>query len=238
MRGMMLGVVLALKITWEHKVTYGDAVVGIGTLALAFLTVFLGWETRKSARAAREAVEASEEPFVIATPNEDPKLRNHERGGWLPAGSPESRPPLELHRSHEDPPNEGTHFVRLKLWNIGLGPTIVENVVLRGQHGANYLVTLPEFQPLGAGHAADIEIRSDNWQSDARGHDLLRIIYRHASGRVYETASVVEIIGDIIFVKTYDRVRMKAPGALIRLGWRLGLQPRPGLQRRNLGLPR
>jgi hypothetical protein len=45
-----------------HTLAYGDILVGGGTLALAGVTVYLGAETRASARAARGAVEASEEP--------------------------------------------------------------------------------------------------------------------------------------------------------------------------------
>ena len=73
---------LALAITWVHTLTYGDLLVGVGTLALAGITAYLGIETRATARAARQAVEGSEEPFVIATPTDQAELmqlRNHEK---------------------------------------------------------------------------------------------------------------------------------------------------------------
>jgi hypothetical protein len=118
---------LAVEIT--DSLTVGEFAVGAGTFLLALFTVYLGWETRKSAKAARDAVESSEVPFVIASATDKwekvMKLRPHENpqrvGGKLP--------PLAIHRAVEE--DGETHFVRLKLWNIGLGPAIVEEIHLR-----------------------------------------------------------------------------------------------------------
>jgi hypothetical protein len=65
-------VVPAVEIT--DSLTIGELAVGAGTALLALFTAHLGIETRKSAKAAREAVEASEEPFVIATPTPFDKM--------------------------------------------------------------------------------------------------------------------------------------------------------------------
>jgi hypothetical protein len=90
-----------------HTLTVGDLLVGGGTLALAAVTVYLGFETRASARAAREAVEAFEEPFVIATPTDDVgamQLRTGEFSGVRSTG-----PPREIHRSQE-PDGSGASY--------------------------------------------------------------------------------------------------------------------------------
>jgi hypothetical protein len=216
--------IFALKIIWLHYVTYGDAIVGFGTLALAGLTAYLGWETRKSAHAATEAVEASEEPFVIATPTDNwqaMELRHWE--------SPVSgtMPPFEIHRAPNDEGDE--LFVRLKLWNIGLGPTIVEDIRL-DSGDAELLGDLAQFYTLGAGHAADIEVSSLNqWPTSGTG--TLTIKYRHASGRPYETKSTVEIehqiVTDIVRCLTYRRRRIDEAGKHQGL-WRRRTQERKG----------
>ena len=225
---------LALAVTWVHTLTYGDLLVGVGTLALAGITAYLGIETRATARAARQAVEGSEEPFVIATPTDQAalmQLRSHEK----PQLQDGVLPPFEIHRAHEEDPHADQHFVRMKLWNIGLGPAIVENVILRSGDGFNYLDTLPQFFPLAVGSFVDIEIGSEMWPAGG-GNQLMRIIYTHASGRRYETTSVAAIYSEIVMCKTYERSPLKSPGATTRLKYRLGLDTRPGLQRTNVGL--
>jgi hypothetical protein len=190
--------VLAL---WVHTITYGEGAVAVGTLALAGITGYLGIETRATARAAREAVESSEEPFVIATPTdalESMFLRKHE----LPQSG--TIPPFTIHRAVE---NDGeSHFVRLKLWNIGLGPAIVEQVSLR-RSDENYIDGLPRFYTLGTDRAADTEIPSSRWRESCAA--LLTIGYRHASGRRYETNSDVTIKGNLVDCVTYVRTRVE-----------------------------
>ena len=118
--------------TWIAVGSVGTFVAALATLGVALLTrsVARGTrdvasetremadETRKlavateaSARAARDAVEAMEEPFVIAVPSpaEVIRLRDYESGPPLPA----------IHRGLGSP--EGP-FVRMRLWNIGTGP--------------------------------------------------------------------------------------------------------------------
>jgi hypothetical protein len=181
----------------QSSMTWGDIIVGAGTLLLAAFTCWLGFETRASARAAQEAVEASEEPFVIATPTDDlanMKLRMDEDPSE--EGVP---PPLEIHRAKDS----NGHFVRLKLWNIGSGPAIVEDVGLyRGSE--RFVDGLPHFQPVGAGVAADIEIGSSAWPMSSRAATLI-VEYTRASGLAYRTSSEVVIDGPLVLVKTYRR---------------------------------
>src|SRR2546422_335996 len=142
---------LPFAIELNDGLSFGELIVGLGTLSLSCFTGWLGWETRASAKAAKEAVEASEEPFVIATPTDRAewmKLRRpHE---FPPAGG--QLPPFEIHRAQD---TDGSWFVRMKLWNIGSGPAIVRDV---GMHRAqaSYLDWLPRFHPIGAGQAVDL----------------------------------------------------------------------------------
>ncbi len=189
---------IAVELT--DSITLGELAVAVGTLALAAITVFLGVETRKSARAAQEAVEASEEPFVIATPTDNLNamtLRTHERPqiGTVP--------PVAIHRADN---GDGTYFVRLKLWNIGSGPAIVQQVRLfRDQ---DYLDGLEGFTTVGAGQAADIEIPSSAWPRSSAAATLT-IDYTRASGLAYRTSQAVVIEDRIVQSTTYARARVK-----------------------------
>jgi hypothetical protein len=189
---------------WVHTISYGEAAVAFGTLALAGITGYLGIETRATARAARQAVEASEEPFVIATPIDSVEamtLRNHEQQAMV--SLPPTRPPFQIHRAEEDG-GGGRGFVRLRLWNIGLGPTIVENLSLyRG--GESFLSDLPQFYTLAVGTIADVEVPVRRWRDPCAA--TLAINYTHADGREYLTNSAVTIRGNIVSCVTYERTR-------------------------------
>jgi hypothetical protein len=205
-------VVVHLALTVTHSLTFGELIVGVGTGLLALFTGYLGLETRKSARAAQTAVESSEEPFVIATPTdslEDMALRGHEH--------PQSgqRPPFVIHRAYD---NDG-HFVRLRLWNIGLGPGIVERVQLRLRDSTELLDSLERFYPLAVGHVADIEVRSLAWPdwSPVAAAATLVVTYTHASGRLYATRSVATIEDQFVFCISYKRERVyEEPDSALR----------------------
>ena len=144
---------------------------------------------------------------MIATPTERLELmalRPHERPQFG------AIPPFEIHRAHEKD-GEG-FFVRMKLWNIGLGPAIVEQVRLR-RSNVDFLDSLGRFYTLGAGHAADIEIPSLRWKSSCAA--TLTITYRHASGRQYTTNSEVTIQDEIVSCLTYKRSRVDERAGLI-----------------------
>jgi hypothetical protein len=183
------------------SVTLGELIVGAGTLALAAFTAGLGWETRVSAKAAREAVEGSEEPFVIATPTPDWRLMRlcaHERP------QQGQGPPLAIHRALGS--NGDGSFVRLRLWNIGQGPAIVTRVRLAEQHGADLLGDLGEHHAVGAGEVVDIEISPPRW-ADSLGDGSLTIEYVRASGLRYATISAVSIGDPTLHCRTYTRYR-------------------------------
>jgi len=171
--------------TWIAVGSVGTFVAAVATMGVALLTRSvakrtkdvagetkeLAGETRKlavateaSARAARDAVEAMEEPFVIAVPSPATviALRDHEAGP----------PPPAIHRAMGPP--EGS-FVRIRLWNIGTGPAIVAEVSLKRAEGAECRGALPGgFRPVGAGQWADMEIPSPGWPATL-GDGLLRI---------------------------------------------------------------
>jgi hypothetical protein len=177
--------------------------LAVGTGLLAAFTAWLGFEARASAKAAQEAVEASEEPFVIATSTprlEDMNLRAHE----VPTqGHP---PPIAIHRALGEG-DEGS-FLRLRLWNIGQGPAIVMAVQLRGHEGGDLLAELYQHYPVAASGAADIEIRSLGWPA-ATGDGVLTIDYFRASGLRYRTTSEASIDDPTLECRTYARDRLR-----------------------------
>jgi hypothetical protein len=192
--------VLSAHHSW-FSISLGDLAVGVGTLALAGFTAWLGFSTRASATATRAAVESSEEPFVLATPIDKlqamPKLTIDEdplEGGECP--------PFQIHRVIRDQ----VSFVRLKLWNIGHGPAIATAVQLLDRDGTDLLGELHQHYPLPAGGFADIDIPSPKWVP-LTGQGELIIYYAHANGRQYVTTSEVDIGDPIVSCKTYRRIR-------------------------------
>lgn len=191
------GLLIAPALTISYSMTAGEFFVALGTLLLALFTVWLGWQTRASARAARAAVEAYEEPFVIGVspPLELVVLVGTRKETQL------QRP--EIHRAMGD---EGI-VVRLRLWNIGSGPAIVEQVVLERAGEPGYVDGLAHFVPIGAGQAADVELPSSAWPLSSRAATLT-ITYTHANGQTYETRSDAVVDDPLVFCKTFARSRI------------------------------
>jgi hypothetical protein len=196
-----IGALLGLSVKWAHEITYGDALVGVGTLLLALFTVYLGLETRSSARAARLAVETAEEPFVVATPT--PELRLMRLRDYETSGEPSE---VYIHRS-VDPENNGQSFVRLRLWNLGNGPAITTAVGMTSDD-TDLVGPISQDYVLGPQGVADIEIPSYRWVDRNRSPSgTLEILYRHSSGRSYRTTSEISIAGPFVTCQTYERAR-------------------------------
>lgn len=181
----------ALTITLAHTVTYGELLVGVGTFSLAALTGALAYQTKRSARAAQAAVEASDMPYVIATPT-PVDLLPVVRAGVIP--------PLEIHRWEH---RTVGWVLRCRLWNIGSGPAIVHEVQLRS-HDEELVDGLPGHVPVAAGQARDVMIPSPRWPRTPRTGQL-RIEYTHSNGKRYATMSDVTIYGDLLTCLTYPR---------------------------------
>ena len=93
------------------------------------------------------------------------------------------------------------------LWNIGRGPTVVTAVQLAAPIGHDLLSALDQHYPVGAGGAADIEIRSPRWPASA-GEGLLTIDYFRASGQRYRTTSEAHIGDPLVTCRSYRRARL------------------------------
>lgn len=181
--------------TWIAIGSVGSFVAAAATTGVALVTRKLAGATKESAQAARDAVEAMEEPFVIAVPT---PFRD------LARDVDEPQPPEQIHiatRRGIGP------LVRLRLWNIGTGPAIVERVTLAPDRGENCLDDLPGgSRPVGAGQWADLQIPSP--RPVASGDGMLAITYTHSSGRRYQTSSVASIGDPMVFCLTYERSRI------------------------------
>jgi hypothetical protein len=95
--------------------------------------------------------------------------------------------------------------LRLRLWNIGTGPTIVEDVLLVGRHGEQLSHGFPAHAPIAANQAHDVVMGTCSWQDGGIGE--LRILYTHANGSIYQTSSVIIFNGDVLACSTYMRTR-------------------------------
>ena len=163
-------------ITVTGEVSLGELLVAGGTLALAFFTWRLGEEAKQDVGKAEEAIAAQDMPFVIASPQGDRALR---------------------FSRHED--REGWGF-SLRLWNIGKGPAMVEDVQLR-VGGHELLDALDAERPVAADQAHDLEsdvivsLPDDGFEADTDG--VLRVFYTHADGSEHMTTSRVGLVGAI-----------------------------------------
>jgi hypothetical protein len=180
------------------SLSVGEFVVGVGTILLAAFTAWLGFSTRSSARAAQEAVERAEEPYVIAA-----AIPGAGRGVPQPRGGSVD----EIHET------QGT--LRLRLWNVGSGPTIVREVRLRSHErrdGKDVILAdgLPAHLPIAARDAEDVrDLPSPRWRDQRTG--VLRIDYDHSNGHRYATESQVKIEEERVRCLTYSRRRVSAP---------------------------
>ena len=179
---------LALKVSWEMNA--GELLVGTATLLLATITAWLARRTsrqvmisEKGLDLTRESIEAFEKPFMIATPDV-----NHTLLGFKEVG----------------PQHPGWRFV-YRLWNLGKGPAIVENMSLVDSSGREYLTSNERMErPIAVDPPVfdGLSTLVDNSAPKANTELTLRILYRSASGRRYTTVSRVQVTGDLSCICT------------------------------------
>ena len=175
--------------TFNDTLSLGDALVASGTLALAAVTLWLAWQTRrevslstKSIDLAREGIEAQDMPFVIAVTNPDQGKyfdasfnRQLMWWGWEPA--------------------DGVYWLQARLWNIGKGPAIAGDIrlVLDGED-----LLAPRSAEIGEivvapGQVHDINVFTSSEPLDRDGWGTLRVYFAHSSGSEYMTISQARI---------------------------------------------
>jgi hypothetical protein len=186
-------------------ITWGEVLVGGGTFALACVTVWLGFETRASAKAAREAVEASEEPYVIpAVTPPDIALEMGHVEEQDPFGLPTAL--YAIHRAMMG--GSRIDHLWLRLWNIGDGPAIVTGVGLQWTE-TDLLGPLDALYSVPAGGVADIRVPCPKWPSVFDQPGALTIDYVRASGTHYQTTSEVRFNDPTLRCVTYARTRLE-----------------------------
>jgi hypothetical protein len=178
---------LGLHVTGD--LTAGDVLVGVGTLLLALLAYL-------SVRVARASMVAQDAPLVI--------------GAHVPAETEVAQKYAGL---GFDPPRAGLlpdgyfpSFV-MRLWNVGRGPAVVQDVRLDFGSG-DALRPMPSHVIVDAGRAFDgvwtsLDVAED--QRDAELTGTLRIIYSHPNGDLLETVSRVDLRGRALFFRTILR---------------------------------
>jgi hypothetical protein len=195
----LLGGLLAIILSsahvadFEDALTLGDALVAGGTLALALVTFWLAWQTKRevgnskeSIELSREAIVAQDMPFVIASSNPD----QHRDLDTTTSN-------LRLWWRFGD---EGEWLLQLRLWNIGRGPAIAGDIRLGGA-GRDILGARPTDIGeivIGPGQVYDLVLPVVGGDppldsEDVRG--VMRIYYRHIAGAEYMTNSLA-LIGD------------------------------------------
>lgn len=209
------GGVVAIVLTGSHlasfddSVTLGDALVAAGTLALAGVTFWLAWQTRREVRMsmtsiklAREGIEAQDMPFVIAAANPD-QTRDFDttisylRMWW--GFSP-----------------DGDYLLQLRLWNIGRGPAIARDVRLEADgHDILHTRTAEEGEiVIGPNQVHDLTLAVNGGEppfgDDLRG--AMRIYYSHIGGTEYMTNSLALVGGQGVRASNFKRLPSDGEG--------------------------
>jgi hypothetical protein len=165
----------------------GELLVGIGTLLLALFTYRLARRTSDVAELtesglalSRESIEALDRPFIIASPGEPHRLL-----GFSDKLGPE---------------HPGWRFV-FRLWNLGKGPAIVENMPLIDSVTEHNYLTVNETMERAVAMQPPVydglSTLVDNSPPGAGAELTLRITYRSASGARYVTISRVMVTEDL-----------------------------------------
>jgi hypothetical protein len=209
------GGVAAIVLTSSHlasfddSVTLGDALVAGGTLALAGVTFWLAWQTRREVRAsmtsielAREGIEAQDMPFVIAAANPDQARDLDTTVSYL--------------RMWWRFSPDGDYVLQLRLWNIGRGPAIARDVRL--QAGGRDVLrprTAEEGEiVIGPNQVHDLTLAVDGGEpplgDDLRG--AMRIYYGHIGGTEYMTNSLALIGDQGVRASNFKRLRSDQEG--------------------------
>lgn len=170
---------LLVSVSVTGAMTLGEIFVAVGTLALAIFTWRLAKATssqlaltRRGLDLARESNEASDRPWVIPSPDESGRLQIL----------------LDV-----TPPK-----LAFRLWNVGRGPAIVTEILLRHADGSELLASERNLErPVATSPPVRdelIDLARNAPPECARLEMLIR--YRGPSTRTYETRSEIDVQGD------------------------------------------
>jgi hypothetical protein len=190
---------------FSPHMTYGDLLVGIGTLALAALTGRLAWQTQRTADAAvasilleRQGLDVAQQsaaaamrgadaafieaealtlPFVVLTP--DPtKFVTNPRG---------SAPIRRVNNTH----------VEAQLLNIGAGAAVVTGVSMVGNGAVELLGPAAQPQrPLAPQGADNVLLKTTNTWLGVGAQLTMSIKYQAPDGRRLQTVTVASLQGN------------------------------------------
>jgi len=188
-------------IEFDWALSFGDAIVGFGTLALAAVTMWLAWQSRREVQVstesiglAREGIEAQDMPFVIAVP--DP-----EQARSLDATKSSFWMWWDWHGEDD------VYSLQVRLWNIGKGPAIVRDVRLQIGEEDVLKVRSGRFGEIviapGAAYDANLALESKPPEQERLGS--LRVYFVHASGSEYMTRSDAYVGPDGVHCSNYAR---------------------------------
>lgn len=213
--------VLASFISWHTSL--GDLIVGVGTLALACLTGWLAWQTKRTADAAaasinleREGLDAAKRsakaadasakaaviqvealtlPFVVLTPDPDKTIEN-------PRGNP--APIRRVNNTH----------VEGRLLNIGAGAAIVTGVSIVGDHGVELLDQSAQPQyPLAPQGSHAVQLQTTNTWLAVGAQLTMSIKYQAPDGRRLQTVTMASLqgSGDNVLCHSFGRQSDEKP---------------------------
>jgi hypothetical protein len=221
-----------LGLHWDGYITFGDAVVGVGTLGLALFTWRLAGATKKSIKAGEKSAGAAEKSAASSDAAVKAAIENIEidkqgvdamkaqvEAMSVPYVVPIRDPNYVTEPSGDKLPMwrpihralvDGRRVVRLRLLNIGSGPAIVTGVQFTAvKTGVDLLAAHGRAYPLAGSEAAeDVELPTGpTWPSNPS--DLTYAIdYKAVDGRQFRTVgdALLHRAGEEIECLSFTRV--------------------------------
>jgi hypothetical protein len=208
-----------LALTISPNVEVGSLAVALATLALAVITWRLARTATRSTEAAERSATVSERAAAVAERSADAAEHTARMAQlevdsidmpyviatYLP-GRPggagiERRPAQPILREIT---SDGEEVLRCRVLNIGSGPGIVLDLVLRSGD-INVASGLPAHLPLSAGGEAFAAVPSPAWPPPLSTGEL-QVEYMHSNGTRYVTTSAVDFgKQDMLVCRTYER---------------------------------
>jgi hypothetical protein len=201
--------VLASSFLTPHM-TVGDLVVGIGTLALASFTYWLGRQTRRTAKAAEDSIKLEREALQATRTAADAAMIEAEALTvpfvvLIPVPAPSE--PIRRVRTGG---GGGAHKVKGRLHNIGAGAAIVTGVSMMGPSNTELLDSGQRQKPLAPQGFDDVELLTTSTWEQPNVQLTVLIRYFAPDGRRYRTVTVASLegsMGDEVVCRSFARQR-------------------------------
>jgi hypothetical protein len=195
------------------QVTAGDVIVGGGTLILALVTVWLGFQTRDSAKAAQASAAAAFQSIEIERAGVEAMTTSAEAARAqvdaidVPFVLPIPDPQWDGRPIHRWRLSNGQTYVRLRLLNIGSGPAVVGGAQFTAPENVELLEPMAQV-PIAPDVSEPVSLLTRNTWAPNPSQLRFYVDYTAPDGRGYRTRGKTQLDGDgeSITCLTFERI--------------------------------